>query len=276
VRKRRSVISRRQALGVLVQGAASAALVGCTHEAPALNAPALAPRASLVTLDAKPNAFTFNPAKTAVIVVDLQNDFGSKGGLFDRLGLDLAGVQKAAATTAGVLASARKAGIKIVYLKMGFRPDLSDMGAEDSRNRVGHLRAGAGQTVTAPDGKPSRILIRDTWNTAVLPIVEPAPGDIQIYKHHYSGFFRTELDATLKSHGIKHLVFTGCTTSVCVESTLRDAMYRDYLCVLLADCTSERVGSDLPRTNHDATIAIIQAQFGWVSESDRFTKAISA
>lgn len=274
----RSKVTRRQALGAL--GAlvplvpASAALVGC-HEAPPPAAPpARAP--SLVTIDARPKPIAIDPAKTAVIVVDLQNDFGAKGGLFDRLGVPLAGVQQAAANTAKVLASARAAGMKVVYLKMAFRPDLSDMGSPDSLNRVGHLAAGAGQAVTAPDGKPSRILIRDTWNTEVLPVVAPAPGDLQIYKPRFSGFQGTALHASLQELGMKFLIFTGCTTSVCVESTVRDAMFRDYLCVLLSDCTSEPIGSGHPRTNHDATIAIIEAQFGWVSQSAQLAKALSA
>ena len=63
-------------------------------------------------------------AQTAVIVVDIQNDFGAKGGMFDRAGIDISGIQKAVAPTARVLAAARRAGMRIVYLKMGYRPDL--------------------------------------------------------------------------------------------------------------------------------------------------------
>src|SRR3990172_4894814 len=73
----------------------------------------------LMSLDAKPEAITFDPARTAVIVVDMQNDFGSKGGMFDRAGIDISGIQKAVGPTAKVLAAARKAGVKIIYLKMG-------------------------------------------------------------------------------------------------------------------------------------------------------------
>ena len=72
------------------------------------------------------------PARTAVIVVDMQNDFGAKGGMLDRLGIDISVIQRAIGPTAKVLAAARQAGIRIIYLKMGFRPDLSDLGAPDS------------------------------------------------------------------------------------------------------------------------------------------------
>jgi hypothetical protein len=79
--------------------------------------------AHVVTLDAKPSPISIDSATTAVIVVDMQNDFGSKGGMFDRAGIDISGIQKAVAPTARVVAFARRAGIRIVYLKMGYRPD---------------------------------------------------------------------------------------------------------------------------------------------------------
>jgi ureidoacrylate peracid hydrolase len=92
----------------------------------------------------------------------MQNDFGSKGGMFDRAGIDISSIQKAVGLTVKVLAAARKLGIKIIYLKMGYKPDLSDLGAPNSVNRVRHLWLGVGEKITAPDGKESRILIRDT------------------------------------------------------------------------------------------------------------------
>ena len=80
----------------------------------------------------------------------MQNDFGAKGGMMDRAGLDISGIQSAIGPTAKVLASARKAGVKVVYLKMGFRADLSDLGAPDSPNRIRHMFFGVGKTVRAP------------------------------------------------------------------------------------------------------------------------------
>lgn len=228
----------------------------------------------VIKLDARPDAITFDTAATAVIVVDMQNDFGSKGGMFDRAGIDLSGIQNVVGPTAKVLAASRKAGIKIIYLKMGFKPDLSDLGAPDSVNRVRHLRFRVGEKVTAPDGKESRTLVRDTWNTDIVAELKPEAGDDVIYKTRYSGFYETDLDARLKRLGVKHLVITGCTTSVCVDSTVRDAMFRDYLCVLLADCMSEPIGHGLPRSNHDASLLTAELLFGWVSDSDRFLKAV--
>lgn len=225
-----------------------------------------------VKLDAKPEPVAVDPAHTAVIVVDMENDFAAKGGMFDRAGVDISGAQKAIAPTAKVLAAARQAGLKIIYLKMGYRPDLSDLGAADSVNRARHLKFGVGQTIRAPDGRESRVLIRDTWNTDIVTELKPQAGDIVMYKTRFSGFYQTDLDATLKKLGIKHLIVTGVTTSICVESTVRDAMFRDYLCILLRDCMSEPIGHDLPRSNHEASLLNAEVLFGWVSDSEQFLK----
>lgn len=232
------------------------------------------PTGRVVTIEAKPGPIPVDTAKTAVIVVDMQNDFGAKGGMFERAGIDISGIQKAVGPTARVLASARAAGVKIIYLKMGYRPDLSDLGAPDSVNRVRHLRMGVGQTVRAPDGRESRILIRDTWNTDIVPQLGPQANDLIVYKTRFSGFYETDLDSRLREMGIRHLIVTGCTTSICVESTVRDAMFRDYLCVLLADCMSEPIGYGLPRSNHDASLLAVEVLLGWVSGSAEFIKAL--
>lgn len=227
-------------------------------------------------IEATPGPLTVNCAEAAVIVVDMQNDFCSKGGLLDRAGINISAAQKAVAPTRKVLSAARRAGIKIVYLKMGFRADLSDLGDTDSANRVRHLRFGVGQPCIASDGRQGRFLIRDTWNTDVIEELRPQPEDSVLYKHRFSGFYQTELDDILRRLGIRNLIFTGCTTSVCVDSTIRDAMFRDYRCVLLADCAGEPIGSELPRSNHEASLLTIETLFGWVSDSERFVSALQA
>ncbi|MCA1817435.1 MAG: cysteine hydrolase [Acidobacteria bacterium] len=231
----------------------------------------------VVTIDAKFSPIAINTAKTAVIVVDMQNDFGAEGGMFQRAGIDISMIRAAVAPTAKTLAAARQEGIKVIYLKMAFKPDLSDAGAADSVNRVRHLQImHVGKAVRAPNGAESRILIRDTWNTDILPELTPKTEDTVLYKTRFSGFYQTELDAILKRLGINYLIFTGCTTSICVESTIRDAMYRDFLPVLLADCTGEPIGHDLPRSNHEASLLTIQTLFGWVSSSNDFIKGLEA
>ncbi len=225
-------------------------------------------------LNARPASITLDPATTALIVVDMQNDFGAEGGMFHRAGIDISMIRAAIAPTARALHAARTGGIRVVYLKMAFRPDMSDAGPLDSPNYARHLRMDVGKEVPAPDGQRSRILIRDTWNTDIVQELTPNTGEVVLYKHRFSGFFETELDAMLKRSGVKCLVVTGCTTSICVESTIRDAMFRDYSCVLLADCAGEPIGHDFPRSNHDASILSIQTLLGWVSTSDEFINAL--
>ncbi len=273
-------LSRRDLIG-LIGVTAAASLVGGASEQSAsaeqMSAPTQSKHSRVFRIDAKPEPIAIDIAKTAVIVVDMQNDFGAKGGMFDLAGIDISGIQKAIGPTAKVLVSARQAGVKIIYLKMGFRPDLSDLGAPDSPNRLRHLPFGVGKSIHAPDGRESRILIRDTWDTDIVDELKPQADDFVIYKHRFSGFYQTDLDATLKRLGIKHLIITGCTTSVCVEATVRDAMFRDYSCVLLKDCmTQPTLGNSSPGSNHDASLVLAEVFFGWVANSDQFMKALQA
>jgi ureidoacrylate peracid hydrolase len=84
----------------------------------------------------KPDSVTIDAAKAAIIVVDMENDFGAKGGMFDRAGIDISEIQKVVEPTSKVLDAARQAGLKIIYLRMAYHPDLSDLGDEGSVNRV--------------------------------------------------------------------------------------------------------------------------------------------
>lgn len=230
----------------------------------------------VVTIDARPAPIQVDLAKTALLVVDMENDFGAEGGMFHRAGIDISGIRAVVAPTARVLATARAVDMKTIYLKMAFRPDLSDAGSLDSPNRARHLLIGVGKSIRAPNGAESRILIRDTWNTDILPELAPRAEDIVLYKHRFSGFYQTKLDEALKRLGVRYLIVTGCTTSVCVESTIRDAMFRDYSCTLLSDCAAEPIGHEFQRSNHEATLLNIEVFFGWVSRSDAFIGAVTA
>ena len=86
---------------------------------------------------------------------------------------------------------------------------------------------------------------------------------------------RSSLPTAVRA-GISALVFTGCTTSVCVESTLRDAFFRDYRCLLLEDCTAEPIGSRLGRSTHEASLLVIETLFGWVASSAALLEALAA
>jgi ureidoacrylate peracid hydrolase len=266
-------LSRREAIG-FIGASAAASLMGEAHErftsAELTSIPSQKTEGKMARIDANPEPIMIDIGRTTVIVVDMQNDFGSDGGLMQRAGFDLSLIRAAIPPTVRALGAARAAGLKIIYLKMAFRPDMSDAGPLDSPNHVRHVKAGAGTSVRAPNGTDSRILIRDTWNTDIVTELAPKADDVLLYKHRFSGFYETDLDAILKRSGAKYLIFTGWTMSTCVESTIRDAMYRDYSCVLLRDCTGEPVG--LVKCNDDALLRI--QGLGWVSASDEFIKAI--
>jgi ureidoacrylate peracid hydrolase len=234
----------------------------------------VAPNERTVAVEARPAPVGVDLASTAVLVVDMQNDFGAVGGMFERAGIDISGIQAVVAPIARVLAAARRVGLKVVYLKMEHAPDLSDAGAADSPHWIKHAFFSVGDTVVAPGGEESRILVKDTWNTDMLDELTPEAGDTVVSKHRYSGFFQTPLESTLKTLGVTNLVVTGCTTSICVESTVRDAMFRDFRCVVLEDCVAEPIGADLSRTNHEASLLVIERLLGWVSDSERFLAAL--
>ncbi len=217
-------------------------------------------------IQARPEPVMIDPSRTAVIVIDMQNAFGSVGGMFDKAGIPIGSIQAAVAPTRAAVEAARGAGLKIVYLKIGFMPDLSDAGSEDGA--WGHFLAHMG----VKDG----VLTRDEWGTDILDELAPHDGDAVLYKTRFSGFHATELDELLKSSDIEHLIVTGCTTSICVESTVRDAFARDYHCVVLEDCTGEPMGGNLSRSNHDATILLVERIFGSVSTSTDFITALHA
>ena len=270
--KRKKVFSRRRMLGITM-GFGGFAVTGGAGSIFAQEAARMPAR--ILTIDAKPEPIAVDTGQTAVIVVDMQNDFGSEGGMFQRAGIDISMIRSVVAPTAKVLTAARREGVKIVYLKMGFKPDLSDAGRPDTQlyaRRQKNMKFGT--KVKSPTGADSRIFIRDTWNTDILSELTPKAEDIVLYKHRFSGFFETDLDSILKRLGVKYLIFTGCTTSICVESTVRDAMFRDYMPVVLADCTAEPLGNGFPRSNHEASLLNIQVSFGWVSSSNDFIKGL--
>jgi len=218
---------------------------------------------AMVEVDARPEPFRLDSDRTAVLVIDMQNDFGSPGGMFDRAGIDISGIRQVVPAIARVLATARQVGIPVVHVRMAHRPDLTDAGALDGPHRRKHERMLVGETDA---------LIEGTWNTEILPELRPLEGEPVVTKQRYSGFFETELDSVLRRLGARHLVVTGCTTSVCVESTVRDAMFRDYSCLVLEDCVAEPIGPE----NHEASLRTIELLLGWVGSSAALRDALAS
>jgi ureidoacrylate peracid hydrolase len=229
---------------------------------------------SAVDVEARPGPIVVDPCATAIVVVDMQNDFAAPGGMFDRAGIPIDGIQAIVEPVRLVIDAGRAAGMRVVFLKMQFAADLSDAGQPDAPNWIKHRPLGVGERMQTPTGVTGQILVEGTWNTEIVATLTPEPDDIVVSKHRYSGFYGTDLDERLRAAGIDTLIFTGATTSVCVESTLRDAFYRDYHCVLLSDCTAEPIGSQLSRGNHEASLLVIETLFGWVADSGSLLTAL--
>jgi len=134
---------------------------------------------------------------------------------------------------------------------------------------------GFGNTILAPNGRIGRIRVEDTWNTEVLNELVLLASDVIVTKRRWSGFYETELDTKLKALGVQYLIVTGCTTTVCVESTIRDAAFRDYACLLPADCTGQPAVGSPPSSSHDASLLIIARHFGWVTTSQDILTALT-
>jgi ureidoacrylate peracid hydrolase len=194
--------------------------------------------------------------------------------MFDRAGIDITPIQAIVPALAAVLAAGREAGLPVVYLKQQHAADLSDAGSARAPHFIKHQRMQLGREFPAPDGSVGRVLVADTWNAAILPELAPHPGDAIVPKSRYSGFFHTDLHDRLQAMGVDTLIVTGTTTSICVESTVRDAMFRDYRCIVLEDCTAEPIAWDQPRTNHEASLLTIELLFGWISDSAALIEAL--
>src|ERR671931_2659792 len=116
----------------------------------------------VIKLDARPEPIAIEPQRTALLIIDMQNDFGSPGGMFDLAGLDVTGIAAAARRIPPVITAARHAGIPLVYVVMEHAPDLSDVGPFDGPHWIKHIPMRVGDMVIAPDGSDSRVLVADT------------------------------------------------------------------------------------------------------------------
>jgi ureidoacrylate peracid hydrolase len=215
-------------------------------------------------LNARPEPVDVDFEKSALIVVDMQNAFASKKGMLDLAGVDISGAPRVVRSIQDVVRSARGAGIPIVFLQMGYRPDLSDSGGPASPNW--HKELGIRMMNCQPELKGKLVTIGG-WDFDIVDELKPRAEDLVIVKTRYSGFARTRLDEELRRRGVTHLFFTGIATNVCVESTLRDAFFLDYWPLLIADAT---MGSD--PDSHDASIRNIERFFGWTIPAAEFVQ----
>ncbi len=222
-----------------------------------------------ITIPAKPEPVKIDVSRTAIVIVDMQNAFATKGGMFDLVGQDISAAKGVIASIKKTADAARSTGAKVIYLVYEYAADMSDSGGPGSPNWYKEFGLVAMNKNPQYKGK---FLIKGSWDAAVVDELKPQPGDVVIGKSRYSGFRGTNLDVVLKTYNIKYLVFTGIATNVCVESTLRDAYFLDYWPILVSDGTNNAG----PPVTQQATLWNVEALFGWVTTSNDFIKAISA
>ncbi|VDZ88402.1 peroxyureidoacrylate/ureidoacrylate amidohydrolase RutB [Lelliottia amnigena] len=180
----------------------------------------------MTTLPARPEAITFAPHHSALIVVDMQNAYASQGGYLDLAGFDVSATQPVIANIKTAVAAARAAGILIVWFQNGWDDQYVEAGGPGSPN---FHKSNALKTMRNCPELQGTLLAKGGWDYQLVDELVPEPGDIVLPKPRYSGFFNTPLDSLLRSRGIRHLIFTGIATNVCVESTLRDGFFLEYL-----------------------------------------------
>lgn len=216
---------------------------------------------------ALPYAYEYTKQTTALMIIDMQNDFCSAGGFGEKLGNDITPTRAIIPTIQKVLAIAREQNMLVIHTREGHLPDLSDCPPSKlARSR----KQGAGIGDAGPMG---RILIRGEQGHQIVPELAPLQDEIIIDKPGKGAFYNTALEQILQEKGITHLVVCGVTTHVCVHTTVREANDRDYQCLVLSDGTAAFDPAD-----QEAALRMIHQQggiFGFVASADEFVQSLS-
>ncbi|MBN9011521.1 MAG: isochorismatase family protein [Rhizobiales bacterium] len=220
-------------------------------------------------LKAKPEDITIDLAACAVIVVDMQNAYLSKGGYLDLAGFDRDGAEDVVIAMRHLLADARSADVPIIYLQNGWDPAYREAGGADSPNQ---MKSNALRLMRRRPELAGTLLAKGGWDYELRDEIAMQDGDILVQKSRYSGFVNTPLDSILRSRGIKYLLVAGVATNVCVETTIRDAFGLEYHAVLVTDCCHQAG----PAYLQDATIYNVETFFGWTCSSRDIANVLRA
>lgn len=218
-----------------------------------------------VVIPAEPSAIAIDPARSALVVIDMQRDFLEPGGFGETLGNDVSLLAAAIGPCRAALDAARAAGMLVIHTREGHRPDLSD--APPAKVARGEPSKRIGDP-----GPMGRILVRGEPGHEIVAALAPLPGEPVIDKPGKGAFYATELEPMLRHRGVEALLVAGVTTEVCVHTTVREANDRGFRCVVLGDACA----SYFPEF-HRAALAMVSAQggiFGWVSDTARLAAAL--
>lgn len=221
----------------------------------------------VVKVQAEPEAIAIDPARTAVIFIDMQRDFLEPGGFGESLGNNVGLLQAAVGPCRDLLRAARETAMLVIHTREGHRPDLSDAPIAKVERGAPSVRIGA-------LGPMGRILVRGEPGHGLIAELYPKEGEPVIDKPGKGAFYATDLHSILNNRKIEALIVCGVTTEVCVHTTVREANDRGFRCIVPADCCA----SYFPEF-HEMGLRMIKAQggiFGWVSDSSRILAALGA
>ena len=214
----------------------------------------------MIEVPARPYPFSLDPARTALVVIDMQRDFVECGGFGEALGNDVTNLQAIIPTVAALLALFRAKGWPILHTRECHLPDLSDCPPAKRSRGKGALRIGDA-------GPMGRLLVRGEAGASIVPECAPLEGEMVIDKPGKGMFFATDCDSLLRAAGVTRLVFAGVTTEVCVQTSMREANDRGFECLLVSDATE----SYFPQFKA-AAIEMIVAQGGIVGWATSFAQ----
>lgn len=216
----------------------------------------------LAMLHAEPGPLEIDLERLAVLVIDMQNAFASKGGMFDLRLNDISHIARTIEPIKKILGVARGRKIKVVYAAHRLSPDLREVGP------MSRFWYGTKSSREKPEMR-GKWLLQGTWGAEIIDELKPQEGEMVIEKRRYSAFVGTELDMMLKTFDIRYLAFTGVATNICVESTLRDACHLEYLPILISDATAAN-----PPGQQESTISNVRQIFGWVTTTENLVEAL--
>ena len=219
-----------------------------------------------VILQAEPEPLEIDLQRTAVMVIDMQNAFVSKGGMFDLWGRDVLKNQKVIEPIRRITSTARAKGLKVVKVAHVYATDLHDSGGPDSPSWRKSMLASYRNHPEWED----KLIFSGTWGADIVEELKPQKGDIFISKPRYSAFFGTNLDAILKTYNNKYLVFMGVATNICVEASIRDAFNLAYFPILVSDAAMNTGEASV----QEATIFNVKVCYGWVTTTEDLIKAM--